>query len=203
MNENIPPLKNKLNKPSSVSLSMPITILVIGALIVFSINKMLSTDRTYKDLVNELHSKTFGNKWVAAYELSKQLNSSQIPIEDYPWLIENLSDAYKESIDPRTRGFIIAALGSLKNTATLPVVLIALKDSNTEVKFHALVAISNMPKGIVIDWSLVTDFLNSEDELLKQTAILTLATHHVTIAQTLIRVFLQNPTPLLKFSAAK
>jgi HEAT repeat protein len=123
-------------------------------------------------------------------------------VAEYPWLIANLSEAYKESIDPRTRGFIIAALGSLKNTAATPAILIALKDSNAEVKFHALVALSNMPKGIALDWSLVTEFILSDDELLKQAAILTLATHHVKEAQPLIRSVLQSPVPLLKYSAA-
>ena len=194
--------KKILDNPIVGSLTIPIAIVLIGALIIFGISKMLTTDKSYKDLVNELHSKTFGNKWVAAYELSKQMNSSQIPKEDYPWLIENLTDAYKESIDPRTRGFIVAALGSLKNSATLPLVLTALQDSSPEVKFHALVALSNLPKGIKIDWTPVTNFLTSDDDLLKQAAILTLATHHVAESQNLIRSILQSPTPLLKYSAA-
>lgn len=194
--------KKILDNPIVGSLTVPIAIVLVGALIIFGISKMLTSEKSYKDLVNELHSKTFGNKWVAAYELSKQMNSSQIPKEEYPWLIENLSVAYKESIDPRTRGFIVAALGSLKNVATLPTVIIALQDSNSEVKFHALVALSNMPKGIALDWTPVTNFLSSDDDLLKQAAILTLATHHVTEAQVLIRSVLQSSTPLLKYSAA-
>jgi HEAT repeat protein len=202
MNESPQTSKKILDNPIVGSLTVPIAIVLIGSLIIFGISKMLSTEKSYKDLVNELHSKTFGNKWVAAYELSKQLNSSQIPVAEYPWLIANLSEAYKESIDPRTRGFIIAALGSLKNTAATPAILIALKDSNAEVKFHALVALSNMPKGIALDWSLVTEFILSDDELLKQAAILTLATHHVKEAQPLIRSVLQSPVPLLKYSAA-
>ena len=194
--------KKLLDSPIVGSLTVPIAIVLVGALIIFGISKMLTSEKSYKDLVNELHSKTFGNKWVAAYELSKQLNSSQIPKEDYPWLVENLSLAYKESIDPRTRGFIVAALGSLRNNATLPLFIIALQDSNAEVKFHALVALSNLPKGIKLDWTPVTNFLTSEDDLLKQAAVLTLATHHVAESQALIRTVLQSPTPLLKYSAA-
>jgi len=175
--------KKLLDSPIVGSLTVPIAIVLVGALIIFGISKMLTSEKSYKDLVNELHSKTFGNKWVAAYELSKQLNSSQIPKEDYPWLVENLSLAYKESIDPRTRGFIVAALGSLRNNATLPLFIIALQ-------------------GIKLDWTPVTNFLTSEDDLLKQAAVLTLATHHVAESQALIRTVLQSPTPLLKYSAA-
>jgi HEAT repeat protein len=202
MNELPQTSKKILDNPIVGSLTVPIAIVLIGSLIIFGISKMLTSEKSYKDLVNELHSKTFGNKWVAAYELSKQLNSSQIPVAEYPWLIENLSEAYKESIDPRTRGFIIAALGSLKNASALPIILVALKDSNAEVKFHALVALSNMPKGIAIEWSSITEFISSDDDLLKQAAILTLATHHVKEAQVLIRSVLQSATPLLKYSAA-
>ncbi len=202
MNESPQISKKILDNPIVGSLTVPIAIVLVGALIIFGVSKMISTEKSYKDLVSELQSKTFGNKWVAAYELSKQLNSSQIPAAEYPWLVENLSSAYKDSIDPRTRGFIIAALGSLKNQAALPVILIAMKDSSSEVKFHALVALSNMPKGITLDWGPVTEFISSDDELLKQAAVLTLATHHVAEAQNLIRSVLQSPTPLLRYSSA-
>jgi hypothetical protein len=64
------------------------------------------------------------------------------------------------------------------------------------------VALSNMPKDLKIDWTPVIEFISSEDELLKQAAVLTLATHHVVAAQALIRSVLQDPKPLLKYSAA-
>ena len=203
MNDSQPPSGKKiLDNPFVGSIAVPIAIVLIGALIVFTLSKMLSSERSYKDLVDELHSKTFGNKWVAAYELSKQINNSQIPEAEYPWLVANLTEAYKESIDSRTRGFIIAAVGSLKNSETLPLITVALKDSSPEVKFHAIVALSNLPKGIHMDWSVVTEFILSDDDLLKQAAVLTLATHHVNEALPLIRSVLQNSNSLLKYSAA-
>ena len=91
--------KKILENPFVGSLVVPIAIVLFGSLIIFGVTKMLSAERSYKDLVQEIQSKTFGNKWVAAYELSKQINSSQIPVEDYPWLIENLSLAYKKISD--------------------------------------------------------------------------------------------------------
>jgi Sec-independent protein translocase protein TatA len=82
---------------------VPIAIVLVGALIIFGITKMLSTERSYKDLVQEMQSKTFGNRWIAAYELSKQIISEQIPEEEKPWLVENLADIYKNTPDPRTK----------------------------------------------------------------------------------------------------
>ena len=40
---------------------IPFAIVLIGSLIIFGVTKMLQTDRGYRDLVRELHSKTFGN----------------------------------------------------------------------------------------------------------------------------------------------
>ena len=74
---------------------------------------MLQNDRGYKDLVRDLHSKTFGNRWVAAFELSKVISSKSVKQEDIPWLIENLDDLYESAVDTRTKNFIIVALGSL------------------------------------------------------------------------------------------
>lgn len=144
-----------LESPVLGSLVVPIAIIVVGALIIFGVTKMLSTDRSYKDLVNELHSKTFGNRWIAAYELSKQISTKRIPVEDVPWLVSNLSDVYSEAVDPRTRDFIIVALGALKSELALPLILKGLEDKDPNVKFHSMVALGNMPENFQIDWERV------------------------------------------------
>lgn len=194
--------KKILENPFIGSLVVPIAIVLFGALIIFGITKMLSTERSYKDLVSEIQSKTFGNKWVAAYELSKQINSAQIPVEDYPWLVANLSEAYKNSIDPRTRGFIIAALGALKNELALPLLDSGLNDPDLDVKFHSIVAIANMPKGISFDWAKLLLVLNAQEAILRQAAVLALATHAVPMAQAPIRSLLNDPVSTVKYAAA-
>lgn len=194
--------KKILENPFVGSLVVPIAIVLFGSLIIFGITKMLSSERSYKDLVSEIQSKTFGNKWVAAYELSKQINSAQIPKEDYPWLVTNLTDAYKNSIDPRTRGFIIAALGALKTDLALPSLDMALSDIDLDVKFHAVVAIASMPKGISFDWTKLLSLLDSKEAILKQAAVLALATHSVPEAQAPIRDLLNDSVLTVKYAAA-
>lgn len=194
--------KKLLENPFVGSLVVPIAIVLVGALIIFGITKMLSSERSYKDLVEEIQSKTFGNKWVAAYELSKQINSSQIPKSDYPWLVNNLTDAYKNSIDPRTRGFIIAALGALKTDLAVPTLELALSDMDMDVKFHAIVSMANMPKGTKFDWTKVLAELESDKPILKQAAILALATHVFPEAQTPIRMALRDTNNTVKYAAA-
>ena len=194
--------KKILENPFVGSLVVPIAIVLVGALIIFGVTKMLSAERSYKDLVIEIQSKTFGNKWVAAYELSKQINSAQIPAEDYPWLVENLTAAYKDSVDPRTRGFIIAALGALKTPLTLPTLQLALQDIDTDVKFHAVVSLANMPKGIIFDWAPTMAMLKSSEAILRQASTLALATHQVPEAKEAIRPLLRDESLVVKYAAA-
>ena len=194
--------KKILENPFVGSLIVPIAIVLFGALIIFGITKMLSTERSYKDLVNEIQSKTFGNKWVAAYELSKQINSSQIPVEDYPWLIENLSVAYKDSVDPRTRGFIIAALGALKTDLALPVFQVALQDLDVDVKFHAIVSLANLPKGIKFDWTQTIGMLKAPESILRHSSVLALATHQVPEAKEAISSLLRDENITVRYAAA-
>lgn len=194
--------KKILENPFVGSLVVPIAIVLVGSLIIFGITKMLSSEHSYRDLVSEIQSKTFGNKWVAAYELSKQINSSQIPVDEYPWLIKNLTQAYKESVDPRTRGFIIAALGALKTDEALPTLELGLNDSDLDVKFHAIVSIANMPKGIKFHWEKMIALLNSNEAILKQATVLALATHAVPEAQLPIKILINDTNFIVKYAAA-
>lgn len=194
--------KKLLENPIWGSLVVPIAIVLVGALIIFGVTKMLSTDRGYKDLVRELQSKTFGNRWIAAYELSKVISSSSIPEEDIPWLVENLSDVYKNGLDPRTRDFVVVAMGALRNEITRPYLVQALDDEDKNVKFHALVALGNLPKETQLDWTRVEKELSSDDHALKQAAILALATHKVESAHEPIATLLNSDLIGVKYAAA-
>ena len=175
--------KKILENPFVGSLVVPVAIVLVGALIIFGVTKMISSEHNYKNLVQEMKSKTFGNKWVAALELSKVIASDSIPKEDIPWLIESLDEIYSSSIDSRTRDFTIVAIGSLRDKRGLKTLDKALSDPDENVKFHAIVSLGNMPKDIVYDWSTVTSFLDSKDYALVQAAVLSLATHQVVDAQ--------------------
>lgn len=170
-----PPRKILESSPLS-GITVPILIVLIGALIIFGVTKMLSTGKDHRDLVDELNSKTFGNRWVAAYELSKFLAASKIPKEDIPWVIENLSQVYRETVDPRTRNFVVLALGSMRNPLALPVLNQALEDQDPQVKFNAVTSLGNMPAGSQIDWNKVEALLQQqEDPGLRQVSLLTMA----------------------------
>lgn len=183
-------------------LVVPIAIVLVGALIIVGVTKMLSTDRSYKDLVREIQSKTFGNRWVAAYELSKVISSSQVPKEDVPWLVENLSDVYNEAKDPRTRDFIVVATGALKSKEGLVVLHKALDDADKNVRFHALVALGNYPEGTTINWPKIEPLLASNDFALQQAAILVAGTHKVESAVPKIAGLLTSGKTGIRYAAA-
>lgn len=184
-------------------IAVPIAIVLVGALIIFGVTKMLSSGKDHRDLVEELNSKTFGNRWVAAYELSKFLAAQKIPAEDMPWVIENLSQVYYESVDARTRNFIVMALGSLNNPKSLPVLNKALVDIDPQVKFNAVVSLGNMDKGLDIEWDKVIALFEQNDDLgLKQAALLTLATHKREEAVPFARSLIQSNEASLRYAAA-
>jgi HEAT repeat protein len=172
------PSKKILESSPLSGIAVPVAIVLVGALIIFGVTKMLSSGKDHRDLIEEMNSKTFGNRWVAAYELSKFLASSKIPKEDMPWVIENLSRVYYESVDSRTRNFVVLALGSLNNVQSLPVLYKALEDSDPQVKFNSIVSLGNMSEVPGIDWAkLEAPLQQDEDPGLKQVALLMLASH--------------------------
>ncbi len=184
------------------SIAVPIAIVLVGALVIFGVTKMLSSERSYKDLVREMESKTFGNRWVAAYELSKVISSSSIPEDELPWLVEKLSQIYKTSTDNRTKNFIIVALGTTHHEQTLPTLEMALSDSHSETKFNAIAAIGRMPVGVKFDWKKLEKFLSEDDSGMKQAAILALATHRVETSENLIVESLSTDNRGLRYAAA-
>jgi HEAT repeat protein len=195
--------KKILESSPMSGIAVPIAIILVGALIIFGVTKMLSSGKNHRDLVEEMNSKTFGNRWVAAYELSKFLASSKIPKEDIPWVIENLSKVYYESVDPRTRNFVVLALGSLNNPLSLPVLNRAMEDADPQTKFNAVVALGNMSPGTQIEWPKVEALLQQDaDPGLKQVALLTMASHQYPKSEEHALSLLSSNEKTLRYAAA-
>jgi HEAT repeat protein len=203
-NQGNPTPSKKILESSPLSgIAVPIAIVLVGGLIIFGVTKMLSTGKDHRDLIEEMNSKTFGNRWVAAYELSKFLASSKIPKEDMPWVIENLSKVYYESVDGRTRNFVVLALGSLNNPLTTPVLNKALEDVDPQVKFNAVVAIGNMTTATNFDLPKVEAMLQQEEDPgLKQVALLALASHNYPKTEELCLPLLTSNEKTIRYAAA-
>ncbi len=171
--------KKILENPFVGSLVVPIAIVLVGALVIFGVTKMISSEHSYKDLVREMQSKTFGNKWVAALELSKLISAKRIPEEDIPWLIDNLDQVYSNTIDFRTKDFVVVAAGALNDSRALKIIKKGLNEDNKDILFHSIVSLGNIKTIESFDWTKVISFLDSEDHALVQAAALVLSTHRV------------------------
>lgn len=203
MSEQNGPTKKILESSPLSGIAVPIAIVLVGALIIFGVTKMLSSGKNHRDLVEEMNSKTFGNRWVAAYELSKFLAAQKIPAEDMPWVIENLSNVYKDSVDSRTRNFVVLALGSLNNPLSLKVLNAALEDQDPQVKFNAVVSLGNMSKGSDIQWDKVEALLQQDQDLgLKQVTLLTMAAHQRPNTEEEALSLLKSPERTIRYAAA-
>lgn len=203
MSEQNGPSKKILESSPFSGIAVPIGIVLIGGLIIFGVTKMLSTGKNHRDLVEEMNSKTFGNRWVAAYELSKFLASQKIPQEDIPWVIENLSRVYFESVDPRTRNFVVLALGSLNNPLSLKVLNAALSDQDPQVKFNGVVSIGNAPQDSEIEWDKIEAMLQQDNDTgLKQVALYTMATHKRPTTEENAVSLLKSQEKTLRYAAA-
>jgi hypothetical protein len=199
----IPEDKKKLLEKSVMGgIAVPIAIILLGALIIFGVTKMLSTEKSYKNLVEELHSKTFGNRWIAAYELSKVLNGKRVPKDDYPWLIENLSEVFKKSKDARTRNFIILALGSLKSNAIIKTLEYGVQDSDPKVVFNSIVTLGNLKPGFEFDWSKVESKLTTIDAGVQQVSVYALAQHNISSAEQKIINLLKSEAISVRYAAS-
>jgi HEAT repeat protein len=197
------PSKKILESSPLSGIAVPIAIVLVGGMIIFGVTKMLSSGKDHRDLVEEMNSKTFGNRWVAAYELSKFLAAQKIPKEDMPWVIENLSRVYKESVDARTRNFVVLALGSLNNPLSLDVLNAALSDQDPQVKFNAIVSLGNMSKGVDIKWDKIeAELQDSQDVGIKQVALLALAAHQRPNIEEKALSFLSSNERTLRYTSA-
>lgn len=197
------PTKKLLDKSPLSGIAVPIAIVLVGALIIFGVTKMLSTGKNHRDLVAELNSKTFGNRWVAAYELSKYLASSKIPSQDVPWVVENLIQVYNQSVDARTRNFVVLALGTLKHPLSAELMNKAVNDEDPQVKFNAIVGLGNLSKDSTIDWeNLKTQLMTTSDEGIKQAIIFTMATHKIEGGELIIKPLMGASERMVRYAAA-
>lgn len=195
--------KKLLDKSPLSGIAVPIAIVLVGAFIIFGVTKMLSSGKNHRDLVTELNSKTFGNRWVAAYELSKYLASSKIPPQDVPWVVENLVQVYNQSVDARTRNFVVLALGTLGHPLSTELMNKAVNDEDSQVRFNAIVGLGNLPKDSKIDWeALKAALASSSDEGLRQAIIFTIASHRIDEGEKIIKPMLAASERMVRYAAA-
>lgn len=186
------------------TVAIPIGLILGAVLIIYGVTKMLSSERNYQDLLQEMRSKTFGNKWVAAYELSKVINSSQIPDSEMPQFVTDLKEIYESTDDVRTQEFIVATAAKINHPLAFAIIQKALDHASSNIKFHAVVALGNRPDSSddpALREKLV-QMLKTEDEVLQQAIILVLGMYGQEEAREILRPFLHSPSKMIRYAAA-
>jgi len=194
-------LKDEISNPSS-GFIVPVAIVIGGFLIIWGITKMLAGGTSgYRSLVQDLQSKTFGNRWVAAYDLSKYIASNQVPKEDIAWLIQELDDVYQSTDDERTRNFVVLAMGALKDERGIIFLNKYLESEDKNVKYSTIIGLSNLNASEQINYAYLENYLNSGDNPLIQATLLMLSKHKVTSFEEKFRQLSHSANPITKYNA--
>ena len=190
--------KNILANPIVLTLA----IILLGALIVIIPVKMLTRQHSYHDLLREMKSASFGNPYVSAMELAKIITADKIPSEEKSAVAKELEQIYRQSSQKRIKALITAMAGVLGEATGLPLIYQGLQSGDNDLQFHAVVALGRMKKGLAIDWNQLIPFLQSSDPLLRQGAVLSLATHRVPQGEKPILSLLSSTESNLRYSVA-
>lgn len=197
-----PPVKRIMERPFLSGLVVPTAIVLVAAVIIFGVTKMLSTSKSHRDLIEELQSKRFGNRWVAAYELSKVLNTKKFSPEEGRWIGNSLIEIFKSSRDARTKNFVVLAIGSLKSQQSLSFLIEATQDPDQKVVFSAIAAIGNFEQLYGQDLKALNGLFESKDTGAVQALQFALAQHRLEWARENIERNLIAESQALRYSAA-
>jgi hypothetical protein len=192
----------KQKKFSLDQLTLPLFVIGLAAFLIWGVVSIVSVEKGYKELVQELHSKTFGNRWVAAYELSKFLSNNKIPEEDMDWFVSQLSAVYQSTQDERTKVFITTALASLESDKVIPFLNKGLQSESGKILFQVLVGMANSKTSQGLNLERVKQIAqDSEDSGIQQLAVFTLAQHQFRPGIEVIRPLVNSKNEFLRYSA--
>jgi len=93
-------------------------------------------------------------------------------------------------------------MGALKSDLSIPVLTQAISDSDPNVRFHAVIALSENKLGVEINKNLLLNLLNLEDEAVKQAAIFTLAMHNIPEAEEKLVKLHNSSSVSIRYAAA-
>jgi hypothetical protein len=205
--------RSSINTILLSSVVIPAALALAGGLLVYFISQALTYDRDHRDLIREVRTRTFGNRWISAYELSKYLLNNRIPAKERPWVRENLIEMYTQAQnkgdDLRLQRFSLAALGTMgafgaKNgDAIISIVENAVFSKHPELIFQGLYILGNIDQGVPFPWQKflkAMERLNDYGHL--QMAIFTLVKHQVPGRRTLFLKFLNHPNETVTYAAA-
>ncbi len=122
-------------------IGIPLILSIIGYGSVKLFSGLFTTEQSYKRCLNDLSSVHFGNKWVAAFELSKIF--PHIKKEEYLDLFYQISHLNIQ--DERTLVFLIMTVAQLELEESREYLESFLDSKNPEMRMYALYGLTKLP----------------------------------------------------------
>jgi HEAT repeat protein len=133
---------------------IPLLIAVVGVAIFVGIRTMTAQEKDPVRLVTEIRLQHGASRWQTAYDLNARLLRDPKARKD-PRLVPELTRAFTEiqpatEDDRRTRTYIVMILGTLKDSAAMPVLLPAMRDKDGAVQVAAIQAVGSVGDPVVL-----------------------------------------------------
>lgn len=122
-------------------IGIPLILSIIGYGSVKLFSGLFTTEQSYTRCLNDLSSSRFGNKWVAAFELSKIF--PQIKKEEYPDLFHQIVQLNIQ--DERTLVFLVMLVAQLELEESREYLESFLSSRHSEIRMYALYGLTKLP----------------------------------------------------------
>jgi len=120
-----------------------IVLLCVGVFLMFGL--LSSEKKSAREFLQEVRTSRGGDRWQAAFELSRAL-STQKGADADPRLVADVLDVMRNEAkeDPKVRKYLLIALEYLGDKEAGPVIIDSLEDPDADVRLHAARALASL-----------------------------------------------------------
>ncbi|HEY3176474.1 MAG TPA: HEAT repeat domain-containing protein [Candidatus Polarisedimenticolia bacterium] len=177
-----------------------IVLLCVGVFIMFGL--LSSENKSARDFLQEVRTRRGGDRWQAAFELSRAIGKQPERGADPRLMADIISALHQEGReDPQVRKYLIIALERLGSPEGGPAIIEALGDSDPEVRLHAARALGTLGD-VAGAAGPLTGLLDDEDPAIRKVAIHALGRTHDPAAIPALLPLLEDPAEEIRWNAA-
>jgi len=200
-NSRLPPPPARKTSPVSAALLVPLFLLLLVALIIYLFGWISLDRRTSFDLLAETRAASGERRALTAFELSR-LESYDLPPGQREQFLQEVGTLLQDEAggDARVRRALAIVLGRMAERSSVPVLLEAAEDPDTETQIYVLWALGAIGDPRALD--TMESHLRSDDPGVRKTAAFALGELHDPRAVPPLKVALQDSTPDVTWNAA-